>query len=64
MRYSQITEWCHEIIRTQAKREGLYIDATMGKGADTAFLCELAGEQGHVIALSLIHISEPTRLVR
>lgn len=53
MKYSQITEWCHEIIRTQAKREGLYIDATMGKGADTAFLCELAGEQGHVIAFDI-----------
>ena len=53
MKYSQITEWCHEITRTQAKREGLYIDATMGKGADTAFLCELAGEQGHVIAFDI-----------
>lgn len=57
MKYSQITEWCHEIIRTQAKREGLYIDATMGKGADTAFLCELAGEQGHVIAFDIQEVA-------
>lgn len=53
MKYSQITEWCHEIIRTQVRREGLYIDATMGKGADTAFLCELAGEHGHVLAFDI-----------
>ena len=53
MKYSQITEWCHEIIRTQARREGLYIDATMGKGVDTALLCELAGEHGHVLAFDV-----------
>lgn len=29
---SQITHWCHEIIRSQAVRGGFYIDATMGKG--------------------------------
>ena len=28
---SQITHWYHEIIRSQAEREGFYIDATMGK---------------------------------
>lgn len=53
MRQSQITHWCHEIIRLQVKREGYYIDATMGKGNDTAFLCELAGEKGKVIAFDI-----------
>ena len=53
MKYSQITEWCHEIIRTQVRREGFYIDATMGKGADTELLCELAGEHGHVLAFDI-----------
>lgn len=53
MRYSQITEWCHEVIRTQAAVGGRYIDATMGKGADTAFLCRLAGAEGHVYAFDI-----------
>ncbi len=35
MNPSQITDWCHQIIRSVAKKDGLYIDATMGKGHDT-----------------------------
>lgn len=35
MKQSQITYWCHEIIRSQAEEGGYYIDATMGKGNDT-----------------------------
>ena len=50
MNPSQITDWCHQIIRSVAKKDGLYIDATMGKGHDTKLLCELAGEQGSVLA--------------
>lgn len=53
MKYSQITFWCHEILRSQAAREGFYIDATMGKGYDTLLLCELAGESGHVLAFDI-----------
>ena len=53
MNQSQITEWCHEIIRSQARKCGVYIDATMGKGNDTAFLCELAGEDGKVYAFDI-----------
>lgn len=53
MRQSQITHWCHEIIRSQARRGGFYIDATMGKGNDTAFLCELAGDTGKVLAFDI-----------
>ena len=53
MKYSQITEWCHEIIRTQVPEEGRYIDSTMGKGADTEFLCRLARERGHVLAFDI-----------
>lgn len=45
MNQSQITFWCQEIMRSQAKREGNYIDATMGNGNDTLFLCELAEKQ-------------------
>lgn len=54
MKYTQITEWCHEILRTQAPIEGtLYIDATMGKGQDTLFLCRLAGTKGRVLAFDI-----------
>ena len=53
MRQSQITEWCQAIIASQAPKEGFYIDATMGKGGDTAFLCTLADEKGHVLAFDI-----------
>lgn len=50
---SQITHWYHEIIRSQAEREGFYIDATMGKGNDTKLLCELAKDQGRIFAFDI-----------
>lgn len=53
MKQSQITFWCHEVIKSQAPREGFYIDATMGKGNDTLFLCELAGKSGKVLAFDV-----------
>lgn len=53
MRQSQITFWCHEIIRSQALAGGFYIDATMGNGNDTLMLCELAGETGKVTAFDI-----------
>lgn len=53
MNQSQITYWCHEMIRSQAKRGGYYIDATMGNGNDTLFLCEMAGESGRVLAFDI-----------
>lgn len=53
MRQSQITFWCHELIRSQAVRGGIYVDATMGKGQDTLFLCELAGNSGQVFAFDI-----------
>lgn len=37
MKQSQITYWCHEVIRSQARKGGFYIDATMGKGNDDPF---------------------------
>lgn len=53
MKQSQVTFWCHEIIRSQAPEGGFYIDGTMGKGRDTLFLCELAGEAGRVLAFDI-----------
>ncbi|MGF0031793.1 tRNA (mnm(5)s(2)U34)-methyltransferase [Bariatricus sp. SGI.154] len=53
MKQSQITYWCHEIIRSQAVKEGFYIDATMGNGNDTLMLCDLAGAGGKVLAFDI-----------
>lgn len=62
MRKSQITNWCHEMIRSQVKTGGVYVDATMGNGHDTLFLCEMAGECGKVFAFDIQKIAlESTR---
>ena len=53
MNHSQITYWCHEIIRSQAVKGGVYIDATMGNGNDTLMLCQLAGDKGEVFAFDI-----------
>lgn len=53
MDISQITHWCHEVIRSFARPGGTYIDATMGKGNDTIFLARLAGEDGRVLAFDI-----------
>lgn len=53
MNPSQITDWCHEIIRSQAPEGGFYIDATMGKGNDTLMFCRLAKETGRVLAFDI-----------
>lgn len=49
----QITQWSHELFQMQVKPGGVYVDATMGNGHDTLFLCELAGETGHVVAFDI-----------
>lgn len=53
MRQSQVTTWCHEIIRSQAREGGIYVDATVGKGQDTLFFCEMAGGRGKVIGFDI-----------
>lgn len=53
MKHSQVTSWCHEVIWSQVAEGGFYIDATMGKGNDTLFLCRLAGETGRVLAFDI-----------
>ncbi|MBP3888005.1 MAG: methyltransferase domain-containing protein [Cellulosilyticum sp.] len=40
-------------IRRFVKEGDLCIDATAGRGNDTAFLCEVVGEQGKVIAFDI-----------
>lgn len=51
--FSQITRWCQFVIGSQAPRGGFYIDATVGKGRDTLFLCGLAGDEGKVLGFDV-----------
>lgn len=45
--------FAHEFIRRYVPRGGKCIDATAGRGRDTALLCELVGESGHVLAFDI-----------
>lgn len=43
----------HDVLNTHIKCGELCIDATAGRGYDTAFLCGLVGENGQVIAFDI-----------
>lgn len=43
----------HDFLRRRVPKGGFCIDATAGRGRDTAFLCELVGEQGRVVAFDI-----------
>ena len=43
----------HNWMKTYIKEGALCIDATAGRGYDTAFLCELVGKTGKVIAFDI-----------
>ena len=43
----------HDFLRRTVKPGALCIDATAGRGRDTALLCELAGEGGRVLAFDV-----------
>ena len=43
----------HHIIEEKVKEGGFCIDATAGRGHDTAFLCSLVGKTGKVIAFDI-----------
>ena len=53
---SRITDWCQAVMESRAPRGGLYIDATMGNGNDTLFLCQMAGKDGQVLAFDAIRV--------
>ena len=58
----QITSWCKRMLRDHVKDGAFCIDATMGNGNDTQYLCELAGVNGHVLAFDIQDIAvERTR---
>lgn len=43
----------HDFLRRQVKPGAFCIDATAGKGRDTALLCRLAGAEGRVLAFDV-----------
>lgn len=49
----QITNLCHEMAAPYITPGSLCIDATMGNGYDTLFLCEKVGETGRVLAFDI-----------
>ena len=42
-----------DVLRRALRPGDVAVDATMGNGKDTQFLCELVGEQGHVYAFDV-----------
>lgn len=48
-----ITDWVHGIAASYIKEGDFCIDATAGKGKDTLFLCQMAGETGKVLAFDI-----------
>lgn len=43
----------HAFLRRHVPRGGFCIDATAGRGRDTALLCKLVGFEGHVLAMDI-----------
>ncbi|MEG2688282.1 MAG: class I SAM-dependent methyltransferase [Clostridia bacterium] len=43
----------HAIIKSQVKAGGFCIDATAGRGNDTAYLCSIVGKGGRVLAFDI-----------
>ena len=43
----------HEFLRRHVKEGAFCIDATAGRGRDTALLCRLAGKEGRVLAFDI-----------
>lgn len=43
----------HKMMAEFVRPGGLCIDATMGRGYDTAYLCELTGQRGKVLAFDI-----------
>ena len=43
----------HDFLRQQVKEGAFCIDATAGKGRDTALLCRLSGDSGRVLAFDI-----------
>ncbi|MDO4482131.1 MAG: class I SAM-dependent methyltransferase [Bacillota bacterium] len=53
MKSFQITEYCHRLVECFCENAELCIDATMGNGHDTLFLCRLSNPDGKVKAFDI-----------
>lgn len=49
----QITEWCRRMVEGHIQEGAFCIDATMGNGNDTEYLCRQAGITGKVYAFDI-----------
>ncbi len=49
----QITAWSQRVVSFHIGEGAFCIDATMGNGGDTEFLCRLAGKSGRVLAFDV-----------
>ncbi len=49
----QITKLCHSFMKRHINKGDFCIDATMGNGTDTLFLCQEVGRSGKVIAFDI-----------
>lgn len=49
----QITAWCQKMVSFHIKEGSFCIDATVGKGGDTEFLCRQAGKSGKVLGFDI-----------
>lgn len=49
-KYGQITDFVHFLVENsyKDKKELIFVDATVGNGLDTLFLCHLANDRGYV----------------
>ena len=57
-----MTDWIHNVLKGHIREGDCCIDATMGKGSDTLFLCRMAGNRGNVTAFDIL--SEDRRLTK
>ncbi|MBQ1310779.1 MAG: SAM-dependent methyltransferase [Blautia sp.] len=53
MKTYQITDFCHNMVLSHIQKGDFCIDATVGNGYDTEFLCHAAGPEGFVLGLDL-----------
>lgn len=49
----QVTSWCRRMMKDHVEEGAFCIDATMGNGNDTEYLCRLAGRTGRVLAFDI-----------
>ena len=48
-----MTDWIHSVLTNYIKEGDSCVDATMGKGGDTLFLCRMVGKTGLVTAFDI-----------